>query len=379
MLFRSFEVSVASVGRKATGAQGTTIEMDLTVADAKESNYDALFVAGGNGMVAFSKDKGAQRLLRKFLRAGKPVAMVCHAPLLAAEARVAAGRQVTGRLEIRSDMERAGAKWTGMPLERDGMLFTATGSDDAEPLAFVLASCLKGRALGRTARLDKGGTMRKLAAIWALADAIGKLDPEQVKGMTEQQVEALISPFLVERGEPATEPTVRTEPKLAPTVFEPKKEPKPKDKPKTHESKRWGVSLSFEPPAVDGRWIDPGDAAPAGFPFDPVDLGDGPSLRALFQKEETWDKLGEMVQNPAKRGLLQSYLLPKVVLAIGKEWWGINRFRKQLGNAPFGVLDDNEREKMYKDKDLDDTILGRAFIAQINRDVADLQIGRAHV
>jgi hypothetical protein len=71
--------------------------------------------------------------------------MICHGPLLAAEAGIVRGREVTGWPEIAGKIRRAKGKWTGMPVERDGLMFTAIGPNDAENLAYVLANFIIGR------------------------------------------------------------------------------------------------------------------------------------------------------------------------------------------------------------------------------------------
>jgi len=362
------DVSVATAGKEATGTQGTIIKVDLDVAQADVKDFDALFVAGGKGMMEFSKDKSAQRLLRKFVRAGKPVAMICHGPLLAAEAKVAAGRQVTGWPEIRAEIVAAGGQWTGMPVERDGDLFTAVGPQDAETLAYVLAKRLAGSTILSKTQLDKVAAMRKLALLWQFADSI--------RGpLSEAEAERLLREF-ESQGVEEKEPMV-----LGPSALSAAPVPLPVPRtttPGTRQQRQrqpgeWNIAVTLHAPAIDGSWPSVPEAPPPGFPFAAQDLEDGPSIRALFQKRETWEALKEMMANPSKQGLIQSYLLPKILLSVGKDWWDKNKRRKSLGDAPFGLFSQEEYLK-YRDEPngLDGTVAGRAFIAIINQHVADI-------
>jgi len=369
---RGMDVKVASEGGKAVGAQGTTIETDLDVAQADAGDFDALFVVGGKGMIGFSDNKVAQRFLRKFVRAGKPVAMICHAPLLAAKAKVAAGRQMTGWPEIRPEMSAAGAEWTGMPVERDGDLFTAVGPEDAELLADILARRLDGAPtlVKAEAMLGEEASMRKLAKLWRLADAIDG-------PMTDEEAERWLKEFErqeFEEKESETPAPAPAAPLPAPVMPTEKATPDPEvRKHRTRKQEAWNLAIELHPPATDGTWPKVPEAPPPGFPFSAEDLEDGSSIRALFQKPETWEALKEMAAHPAKRGLIQSYLVPKIVLAVGKAWWDINKRRKSLGNAPFGLFAPEEYKTFQAaEANLDETDPGRAFIAIINWRVAKI-------
>lgn len=373
---RGMDVVVATEGGKAVSSQGTTIEADIGIGDAKPAEFDGLFVVGGKGMVGFSDNAEAQELLRGFMGAGKPVALICHAPLLAAKAGLAKDRQMTGWPEIRPEMVGAGAKWTGMPVERDGDLFTAVGPEDAEPLADILARRMDGAPMLAETMLDSAAAMRKLARLWRMAD--------DLRGpMTDEEAERWLARF--EREEEGEEPSA---PMPAPAPKPPKPVPKPAparpkapvsappdlEKPPLRAPKHeWNVSIELEPPRVDGAWPTVPEVQPAGFPFQADDLKDGPSIRLLFQKPETWAALREVASNPAKRGMIQSYFVPMVVLALGKGWWEINKRGKQIGNAPFGLFSSEEYKGIMDRKlALEDAQAGRAIIAQINWYVAKI-------
>jgi DNA ligase D-like protein (predicted 3'-phosphoesterase) len=182
-----FSTAVASDGFVAVGANGTSLRVDVPISDpavmkVDAREYAALFVVGGKGMVAFSKDKGAQKLLKSFVRAKKPIAMICHAPLLAAESGIARGREVTGGPEIEKEMRGAKAVWTGMPVERDGLLFTAIGPDDAENLAYVLGNFIIGRSILGSSKeqvLTPAKAAKKLVHLWKTADLVSCATTEE--------------------------------------------------------------------------------------------------------------------------------------------------------------------------------------------------------
>ena len=59
-----------------------TFDVDRTVADADESEYDALVLPGGVANPDFLRmDEHAVRFARSFFESGKPVGVICHGPL----------------------------------------------------------------------------------------------------------------------------------------------------------------------------------------------------------------------------------------------------------------------------------------------------------
>jgi protease I len=376
-----FEICVASGDKHAFGAQGTEI-VTWPVADQDQADYAALFVAGGKGMIDFSEDAAAKKLLRKFLRAGKPVALVCHGPLLAAKAKAVAGKEVTGWPDIRKDMEKAGAKWTGMPIERDGLLFTAVGPDDAEDLAYALASAVKGdKMLARSEAARLLGTrdaFRKLAVIHRMAAAAEEDDEEEfLRQLLQHEEEFGIEPeeeAFPEQAEPQKEPPAGF-PEEKPGEPRPPAQPVPAAAPPAVVPPKPGPStvVRFAPPRTDGQWQEVPSAPPAGFPFPAEAFQNTESLTALFRDPASWEAVRAAAAHPLKKAALQAYLVPAIVLLIGKEWWKNQKYGRSdnLKGAPFGVFD-KDLLKQHRGQNINETVLGRSAIAQINMEVADL-------
>jgi DNA ligase D-like protein (predicted 3'-phosphoesterase) len=186
-----FDVSVTSSDNHAFGSQGTEI-VATPMSGVDAAGYDSFFVVGGRGMIEFSKNKDAQKLLKSFVRQKKPIAMICHGPLLAAEAGAIKGREITGWPDIVGKIRRAKGTWTGMPLERDGSMFTAVGPDDAENLAFVLANFLNGQNTLVPAKdklLDWKDASQVLNSIWKFAADLSK--EEELRRLIEEQQEEM--------------------------------------------------------------------------------------------------------------------------------------------------------------------------------------------
>jgi protease I len=105
---------------------GKTIRPDLTIADAKIEDYDALLLPGGvRNPDALRTDKAAVALIKAFADAGKPVAAICHGPWLLVEADVVRGKRVTSWPSIRTDLRNAGAELVDEAAVTDGNIITS--------------------------------------------------------------------------------------------------------------------------------------------------------------------------------------------------------------------------------------------------------------
>jgi protease I len=86
--------------------------VDQPVAGADAAEFAAVVLPGGvaNGD-ALRMDEGARRFVRAFFDAGKPVAVICHAPWILTEIDVLRGRTVTSWPSLQTDLRNAGAAW----------------------------------------------------------------------------------------------------------------------------------------------------------------------------------------------------------------------------------------------------------------------------
>ena len=130
------EVQLASPDLKPIQATvhddpGKTIRPDLTIADARADDYDALILPGGvRNPDQLRTNKAAIRLIKAFADAGKPVAAICHGPWLLVEADLLRGKTATSWASIRTDLKNAGANVVDEPAVTDGNIVTSRKPDD---------------------------------------------------------------------------------------------------------------------------------------------------------------------------------------------------------------------------------------------------------
>jgi len=123
---------------------GRTIRPNMTIADARAADFDALLLPGGvRNPDSLRTNAAAIALIRDFAQAGKPVGAICHGPWLLIEADIVRGRTVTGWRSIRTDLRNAGANVVDQPAVVDGNLVTSRNPDDVEAFTDALIGLIE--------------------------------------------------------------------------------------------------------------------------------------------------------------------------------------------------------------------------------------------
>lgn len=123
---------------------GKVIRPDLTVADARAEDFDALLLPGGvRNPDSLRTDADAIALIRAFAEAGKPIAAICHGPWLLVEADLLRGRKATCWRSIRTDLANAGAILLDQPAVTDGNIVTSRKPEDVEAFTQALIALIE--------------------------------------------------------------------------------------------------------------------------------------------------------------------------------------------------------------------------------------------
>ncbi|WP_418639213.1 type 1 glutamine amidotransferase domain-containing protein [Winogradskyella sp.] len=113
------------------GNWSNTYNVDKTLDDVSQSNYNALVLPGGViNPDTLRKNKDAVNFIKSFFENHKPVAAICHASWLLAEADVLKGRKVTSYASIKKDIINAGAQWEDSEVVVDQGLVTSRDPND---------------------------------------------------------------------------------------------------------------------------------------------------------------------------------------------------------------------------------------------------------
>jgi protease I len=105
--------------------------VDRTLDQASPDDFDAVLLPGGALNADFLRvEPKAQAFVRALDRAGKPLAVICHAPWLLVSAGLVSGRTLTSYHTIQDDIRNAGGTWQDREVVHDRNWVTSRQPDD---------------------------------------------------------------------------------------------------------------------------------------------------------------------------------------------------------------------------------------------------------
>src|SRR5258706_449935 len=104
---------------------GYPVRAELSIAEVKAEQLDAVIVPGGFAPENFRRTPQIIDLIRKVYERGSLVAAICHAGWVLASAGIAKGRRMTCVGLIKDDIINAGANYVDEGVVRDGNLITS--------------------------------------------------------------------------------------------------------------------------------------------------------------------------------------------------------------------------------------------------------------
>jgi protease I len=116
------------------------ITTDVGIDEVSADEFDALVIPGGYSPDKIRGDEKVVEFTKSIYEAGKPLAAICHAGWLLAEADIARGKTVTSWPSIKTDLINAGANWVDQEVVEDGNLITSRKPDDLEAFTKTLQS-----------------------------------------------------------------------------------------------------------------------------------------------------------------------------------------------------------------------------------------------
>lgn len=124
------------------------VDSDTKIEGLKAGDYDLLVIPGGTvNADTLRQDTDAQRLVRAFSEAGKPIAAICHGPWLLIDAGVVSEKSLTSYASVRTDLVNAGADWRDAQVEvcpaKGWTLITSRTPDDLKAFNEALGEALR--------------------------------------------------------------------------------------------------------------------------------------------------------------------------------------------------------------------------------------------
>jgi len=122
---------------------GYPVTGDLTPADVKPEQFDAVIIPGGFAPEGIRRDKGMVDLVKGVHDQGGLVAAICHAGWVLATAGIARGRTVTCVSLVKDDVINAGGNYVDQPVVRDGNIITSRLPSDLPVFAREIVKYLR--------------------------------------------------------------------------------------------------------------------------------------------------------------------------------------------------------------------------------------------
>jgi SagB-type dehydrogenase family enzyme len=127
------------------GVLGNVAEASIPVNRLRVDDYDAIIFIGGPGAAEYAANPTVMNMVRETVSKGKVLAAIGVAPTILANANVLAGIRATSFLSEQQRLVQAGAFYTGIPVERERLIITATGPEAAIQFGRAIVNALAGR------------------------------------------------------------------------------------------------------------------------------------------------------------------------------------------------------------------------------------------
>jgi protease I len=119
-------VDVAAPRRgRVRGKHGYPFEAPMSFADIAPLQHDALVIPGGPAAEALADDKAAVRIAVWFLEEHRPVAAICHGPLVLVETGLMEEREATGHPSIELALRAKRVRYVDQEVVNDGEIVTS--------------------------------------------------------------------------------------------------------------------------------------------------------------------------------------------------------------------------------------------------------------
>jgi len=133
-------------GEVIKGKHGYPMAADLALEKATLKGIDAIVLPGGQSPDALRRDDTATKLVAGAIKAGIPVAAICHGPLLLCSIPkdLRGERTVTSWISIKDDLLNAGYSWVDEAVVLDDGVITSRNPRDLPAFCETLIAVLEG-------------------------------------------------------------------------------------------------------------------------------------------------------------------------------------------------------------------------------------------
>lgn len=152
---RIISIHDGEIQGETKGENSGKVTVDDLVTNVNAKDFDALVLPGGReNPRILSENSDAVEFARSFMESDKPVAAICHGPLVLVAADAVKGRTLTSTPSVKDQLTSAGATWVDKAVAVDQKLVTSRRPPDlpqfCDKLLSMLASAIEERKLDKT-------------------------------------------------------------------------------------------------------------------------------------------------------------------------------------------------------------------------------------
>jgi len=126
-----FQVDIAAPDwGEVKGKKGYIVSANLEISEAEPEAFDALFIPGGKAAEKLAMHDAVIEFIKKFSQLDRPIAAICHGPVVLAAAGILKGKRATCYYKVSYKLEEAGAVFEDGPVVVDGKIVTARQPSD---------------------------------------------------------------------------------------------------------------------------------------------------------------------------------------------------------------------------------------------------------
>src|SRR5579862_1782325 len=100
-------------------------DADITIAEAKARDYEAILLLGGRAPEYLRNDKTLRALVKEFHASDKWIFSICHGIQILVGAGIGSGLKLTCYEHVKFEVEALGGTWVGEQCVRDGKIVTS--------------------------------------------------------------------------------------------------------------------------------------------------------------------------------------------------------------------------------------------------------------
>jgi len=131
---------------KATAADGSQTDVDVTLYNVDPKKYDGIFFIGGPGALENLDNEKSYKIIREIAQLGKPFGAICISPRILAKTGVLTGKKATGwdgDEKLDSVFKKYGVIRIKKDVVTDGKIVTATCPAAANMFAQAILNVLQ--------------------------------------------------------------------------------------------------------------------------------------------------------------------------------------------------------------------------------------------